>query len=102
MAFFNNLLWEKYSVDFHEITGFVYLVKDYCCANFRNQQSFFNTFKIEHENCDFRKSLYFYKVDAGEKNKKNGLGLGAGIILNQELSYSRHWRKLGCGRLPAP
>ena len=34
---------------------FVYLVKDYGCANFRNQQSFltrlkFNTFKIEHDN----------------------------------------------------
>ena len=41
---------------------------------------YFNTFKIEHENRDFRKSLYFYIVR-----------LGAGIILNQELTYRRHW-----------
>ena len=67
-------------------------------------------FKIELENRDFRKSLYFYIVDAGKKNKKkktkkkkkNELRLGAGIILNQELTYSRHWGKMGCGRLPAP
>ena len=61
-------------------------------------------FKIELENSDFRKSLYFYIVDAGKKFKKikkNGLRLGAGIILNQELTYSRHWAKMGCGRLPA-
>ena len=30
----------------------------------------FNMFKIELENRDFRKSLYFYKVDAGKKKKK--------------------------------
>ena len=63
-------------------------------------------FKIELENRDFRKSLYFYIVDAGKKKKKkkkkNELRLGAGIILNQELTYSRHWGKMGCGRLPAP
>ena len=53
-------------------------------------------FKIELENRDFRKSLYFYIVDAGKKKKKkkkkkkNELRLGAGIILNQELTYSRH------------
>ena len=42
---------------------------------------------IELENRDFRKSLYFYIVDAGEKKKKkNGLRLGAGIILNQKLT----------------
>ena len=62
---------------------------------------------MEHENRDFRKSLYFYIVDAGKKKKKkkkkkNGLRLGAGIILNQELTYSRHWGQMGCGRLPAP
>ena len=58
-------------------------------------------FKIELEN---RKSLYFYIVDAEKrkKKKKNELRLGAGIILNQELTYSRHWGKMGCGRLPAP
>ena len=49
-------------------------------------------FKIELENRDFRKSLYFYIVDAEKKKKKkNGLRLGAGIILNQELTYSRRW-----------
>ena len=42
-------------------------------------------FKIELENRDFRKSLYFYIVDA-EKKKKNELHLSAGIILNQELT----------------
>ena len=44
-------------------------------------------FKIELENRDFRKSLYFYIVDTGKKKKKkkkNELRLGAGIILNQE------------------
>ena len=41
-------------------------------------------FKIEHENRDFRKSLYFYIVDAGKK--KYELRLGAGITLNQELT----------------
>ena len=45
-------------------------------------------FKIELENRDFRKSLYFYIVDAGKKKekkkkKKKELRLGAGIILNQ-------------------
>ena len=65
-------------------------------------------FKIELENRDFRKSQYFYIVDAEKKKKKkkkkkkNELRLGAGIILNQELTYSRHWGKMGCGRLPAP
>ena len=62
-------------------------------------------FKIELENRDFRKSLYFYIVDAEKKKKKkkkNGLRLGAGIILNQELKYSIHCGKMGCGRLPAP
>ena len=41
-------------------------------------------FKIELENRNFLKSLYFYKVDA-EKKKKNELRLGAGIIVNEEL-----------------
>ena len=41
-------------------------------------------FKIELENRDFRKLLYFYIVDAGKKKKKkkkNELRLGAGITL---------------------
>ena len=59
-------------------------------------------FEIKLENRDFRKSQYFYIVDAGEKKKKNGLRLGACIVLNQYLKYSEHWEKLGCGRLPAP
>ena len=38
-------------------------------------------FKIELKNRDFRKSLYFYIVDAEKKKKKkNELRLGAGII----------------------
>ena len=53
----------------------------------------FNIFEIELENRDFRKSLYFYTVDA-EKKRKKGLRLGAGIILNQELSYSGYWKKI--------
>ena len=56
-------------------------------------------FKVELENRDFRKSLEKKKK---KKKKKNELRLGAGIILNQELTYSRHWGKMGCGRLPAP
>ena len=62
-------------------------------------------FKIELENRDFRKSLYFYIVDAGKKKKKkkkkNELRLGAGIILNQELTQSGHWRKYGLRALPS-
>ena len=54
-------------------------------------------FKIELENLDFRKSLYLYIMDAEKKKKKKKkkkeLHLGAGIILNQELTYSRHWKK---------
>ena len=54
-------------------------------------------FKIELENRDFRKSLYFYIVDAGGKlkRKEKGLRLGACIVLNQELKYSGHWGKNG-------
>ena len=64
-------------------------------------------FKIELENRDFRKSLYFYIVDAGKKKKKknkknNELRLGAGIILNQELTYSRHWGKWAAGACQRP
>ena len=48
-----------------KFSGFVYHVKDYCCAT-----ELCNMFKIELENRDFRKSLYFYIVDAGKKKKK--------------------------------
>ena len=41
-------------------------------------------FKIEHENPDFRKSLYFYIVDA-EKKEKKALAL-----------YSKRLRGAGC------
>ena len=59
---------------FMKFSRFVYLVKGYCCANFRNQQSIL--------------TLYFYIVDAGkkEKKRKKELRLGAGIIVNQELT----------------
>ena len=47
-------------------------------------------FKIELENRDFRKSLYFNIVEAEKKRKKKEnkkeLRLGAGIIVNQELT----------------
>ena len=43
-------------------------------------------FKIELENRDFHKSLYFYIVDAEKKQKKNELRLGASIIVNQEVT----------------
>ena len=74
---------------FMTFLGFVYHVEDYCCANFRNQQSFLNMLKIELENRDFRKSLYFkiveakkgaaswrwhYIVDAGKKEEKRDAG----------------------------
>ena len=58
-------------------------------------------FKIELENSDFLYSGRWEKIKI-KKILKNGLRLGAGIILNQELTYSRHWAKMGCGRLPAP
>ena len=47
---------------FMKFSGFVYYAKDYCCASFRNQQSFLKCCK----------SLYFYIVDAGIKKKKKG------------------------------
>ena len=34
-----------YPVDFMKFSGFVYHVEDYCCANFRNQQSFLTCLK---------------------------------------------------------
>ena len=61
--------------------------------------------KIELENRDFRKSIYFYIVDSEKKKKKkkkNALRLGAGIILNQELTYSRHWGKWAAGACQRP
>ena len=58
--------------------------------------------KIELENRDFRKSLYFYIVSSGKKKKKYELRLGAGIILNQELTYSRHWGKWAAGACQRP
>ena len=43
-------------------------------------------------------------MDAGKKKKKRkkGLRLGAGIILNQELTYSRHWGKWAAGACQRP
>ena len=80
MAFFNNLLWENYPVDFHEI--FRVCCKGLLLCKYSLPTELFIMLKIELENRDFRKSLYFYIVDAGKK-KKNGLRLGACIILNQ-------------------
>ena len=88
MAFFNNLLWEKYPVDFHEIFRVCLSCKGLLL---------FSTFKIELKNRDFRKSLYFYiwtlekkknttKQQKNKNKQKNGLRLGAGIILNKELT----------------
>ena len=48
---------------FLKFSGFVNHVKEYCCTN-RNHQSFCNMFKIKLENRHFRKSLYFYILDA--------------------------------------
>ena len=47
---------------------YVYHVEDY----YRYQQSFLTCLKIELENLDFRKSLHFYKVDAGKKRAASG------------------------------
>ena len=67
-------------------------------------------FKIELENRNFRKSLYFYIVDAEKKKKKKKkkkkrAASGCWHYIKsraEELTYSRHWGKMGCGRLPAP
>ena len=53
-----------------QFSEFFHPVKDKFCAEL------FNRFKIELEKRDFRKSLHFYIVDAGKKNK-NRLRLGA-------------------------
>ena len=71
-----------------KFSGFVYHVKDY-------RWELFNTFKIELENRYFRNNKT-------KKNKKNGLRLGAGIILNQELTYSRRWGKWAAGACQRP
>ena len=61
-------------------------------------------FKIELENSDFRKSLYseWTLKKKKKKKKKNELRLGAGIILNQELTYNRHWGKWAAGACQCP
>ena len=64
-----------------KFSGFVYYVVDYPTEHY-------NMFKIELENRDFRKSLYFYIVDAEKKTKKR--------------AASGSWKNMGCGRLPAP
>ena len=71
MFFFNNLLWKKYPVDFHKIFRVCLSchVKDIAVQIFvlPTELFNFNMFKIELENRDFRKSLYFYIVDAEKK-----------------------------------
>ena len=63
----------------------------------------FNMFKIELENRDFRKSLYFYIVDAGKKiNKKRAV---SGCCHYSKSRAYVKWtleKNMGCGRLPAP
>ena len=59
MAFFNNLLWENYPVDFHEIFRVCLSCKGLLPCKFSLLKELFNMFKIELENRDFRKSLYF-------------------------------------------
>ena len=79
MAFFNNLLWEKYPVDFHKTFRVCLSCKGLLLCKFPKPTELFNTFKIEHESRDFRKSLNFYIADAGKKKrKKNELRLCAG------------------------
>ena len=70
-----------------KFSGLVYLVKGYCCANFRNQQSFLT------RNRDFRKSLYFYIVDAGKKTttKKNKKKAASGCWHYSKSRANRKW-----------
>ena len=43
---FSIIYFEKtIQSNFMKFSGFVYQVKDYCCANFRNQQSFLTCLK---------------------------------------------------------
>ena len=70
MAFFNNLLWEKYPVDFHKTFRVCLSCKGLLLCKFPKPTELFNTFKIEHESRDFRKSLNFYIADAGQKKTK--------------------------------
>ena len=66
-------------------------------------------FKIELENRDFRKSLYFYIVDAGKKKKKKKkkkrAASGCWHYIKsraEELTYSRHWGKWAAGACQRP
>ena len=67
-------------------------------------------FKIELENRNFflQITIFLYsgrwekKKKKKKKKKKNGLRLGAGIILHQELTYSRRWGKWAAGACQRP
>ena len=63
-------------------------------------------FKIELENRDFRKSLYFYIVDAGKKKKKKKKKRAASGCWHYSKSRANiKWtleKNMACGRLPAP
>ena len=50
-------------------------------CKFSQPTKLFNMFKIEHENRDFRKSLYFYIVDAEKKKKKKKKKTGCVWVL---------------------
>ena len=51
----------------------------------------FNMFKIELENHDFRKSLYFYIVDAGKKRKKKKKRAASGCWHYIKLRANIKW-----------
>ena len=68
---------------------YFYRVKKYCCANSRNQKSRCSQIII------FLYSGRWTTKKTNKNNKKNGLRLGACIVLNQELKYSGHWEKTG-------
>ena len=62
-------------------------------------------FIIELDNHDFRKSLYFYKVDAEKKKKKKKKRAASGCWHYSKSIANIKWtleKNMGCGRLPAP
>ena len=59
-------------------------------------------FKIELENRDFRKSLYFYKVDAEKKKKKKRAASGGWNYIksraNIKWTLNKIWASGACQR----
>ena len=58
-------------------SGFVDYVEDYCCANFRNQQSFLTSLKYSLKIAIFANHYIFYIVYA----QKNGLRALASALI---------------------